>query len=129
MIVNDPIADMLAHIRNNLRLKKAQTAYVPTQVTLKILNILFHEGFIRGYKYAHNKKNIFILLKYNNGRSVIRTMKRCSTNSKDIFLTVEELQQTQNPFVLTILSTSKGILSSTEAINCNVGGLLLCKIT
>jgi len=128
MIVNDAIADMLTHIRNNLRQKNAVAEYKPTLLNLKILDILHHEGFIRGYKFSLNKKHVLILLKYKEGKSIIQSLKCISKNSKQIFVSLKVLHKINNIFVLYILSTSRGILSQTEAIKQKVGGKVLCQI-
>ena len=128
MIVNDSIADMLTHIRNNLRHRNHIAYYKPTLVNKKILNILHQEGFIRGYKESLDKKKMIILLIYKDGNSIIQELSCISKNSKQISASLKVLHKINNVFVLYILSTPKGILSQETAIKQKVGGKVLCRI-
>ena len=100
-----------------------------SQACIKILNILYREGYIRGHCYSKEKPNqIEVLLKYHNAKPVITNLKRISKPSSRTYCKVKHLHKYKLNLGLTIISTPIGILSLKDAITAKVGGEILCQI-
>lgn len=129
MILNDLISDMLTRIRNGYNMNFSEVQAINSKICKKILDILYEEGYIRGYKEI-NKNNILILLKYIDNKSVIKEISRISKPGKRIYYSVNELknQLENNKTTLYILSTPRGVCSSKKAIDSLTGGEVICKI-
>ncbi len=130
MSIADPIADMLTRIRNASMagFKKVQ---VPDSKQKRIiLDILKKEGFIRDYQIEKVRKisEIQVELKYHNGFPVIHTMKRISKPSLRYYEKASEFRPVRNNLGISIVSTSRGIMTSTMAKELNLGGEVLCKV-
>ena len=95
---------------------------------LKVLNIFYDEGLIRGYSYNFKRTKIFIKFSGTEYKPVIKYIKVISTPSKFVSITVKSLSKLNDQGQFFLLSTPKGLLTSTEALNKNVGGNVLCKI-
>jgi small subunit ribosomal protein S8 len=94
--MKDNISDMLTRIRNGQLSKLFEiTLYSPTpSICLKILTVLYKEGYIRGIKkcYDKNKLSIKVLLKYDfQGQSTIKSIKRISKPSKRVYVNINSL--------------------------------------
>ena len=127
----DPISDMIARIRNaQMRLSKNVT--IPnSKFRIRILEVLKQEGYISDYKLlsdSNNKNTLFVDLKYSNGLPVIREIKIISKPGRRIYAKADSIPKIQNGLGLAILSTSKGIMTDSEARNQNVGGEIICRI-
>ncbi len=131
--MTDPIADMLTRIRNASRVRK-QEVFIPfSKIKLSIAKILKKEGFIEGYDElkpdALNKfGGISVLLKYNNNTSAIDTIKRVSKPGRRVYVAKDEIPSVLNNFGISIISTSKGIMTNKEAKKSGLGGEILCEI-
>lgn len=131
MFVSDPIGDMIVRIRNaGMRLKP--TVNIPvSQLKEKILQVLGREGYIKGFQVVGDKPSqrcFCVQLKYYNGKPVISAMKRVSKPSVRFYVSVRKISPVANGLGNSILSTSRGILSDTEAKVAGVGGKLLMTI-
>ena len=96
-----------------------------------VLEVLEREGYIRGFKKIEleNQKNNFeIELKYIDGEPVIKEISRISTPGRRVYSKINDLQRNFDGLGISILSTSKGVLSDSEARDENVGGEILCKV-
>ena len=97
---------------------------------LKILDILTTNGLIRGYDSYSFKDRVRVFLKYTNEASVLNTIKPVSKPSCHIHFSLEDIcywdSKSSHSFI--ILSTSKGILCSKEAMRLGTGGKVLCII-
>jgi small subunit ribosomal protein S8 len=127
----DPISDMIARIRNaQMRLSKNVT--IPnSKFRIRILEVLKQEGYISDYKLlsdSNNKNTLSVDLKYSNGLPVIREIKIISKPGRRIYAKADSIPKIQNGLGLAILSTSKGIMTDSEARNQNVGGEIICRI-
>jgi small subunit ribosomal protein S8 len=94
--MKDNISDMLTRIRNGQKSKLYEiNLYCPTPlICLKILNVLYKEGYIRGLKKSYLNKKLFIkvLLKYDiQGNSVIKKIERISTPGRRIYTSTKSL--------------------------------------
>ena len=115
---------MISIINNGQLAKKSVVKQYRKKSCEFILNIMWNEGFILGYKYSkNNPKFIKIFLKYKNGKSVINNMKILSKPSLRIYYSVKQLWKLESDTRgLLILSTNKGFMSSNECKKKNIGG-------
>lgn len=131
MTMTDPIADMLTRIRN-ANVVKHETVDVPASNMKKELSrILLEEGFIRGYDVIEDGKQgiIRIQLKYGQmSERVITGLKRISKPGMRVYAANQEIPKVLNGLGISIISTSKGILTDKQARKENVGGEVICYV-
>lgn len=125
MTITDPVSDMFTRIRNALGARHSEVLIPHSIVKEKISKILLDEGFVSELsvlEVENNKKFLKIVLKYYNKLPLIQNIDRKSTPGKRIYLKKSNIPKVLNGFGVSILSTSKGILSGREARLNNVGG-------
>ena len=131
MTMTDPIADMLTRIRN-ANVVKHETVDVPASNMKKELSrILLEEGFIRGYDVIEDGKQgrIRIQLKYGqSGERVISGLKRISKPGMRVYAAKDEIPKVLNGLGISVISTSKGVLTDKQARKENVGGEVICYV-
>ena len=131
MTMTDPIADMLTRIRN-ANVVKHETVDVPaSNMKKELARILLEEGFIRGYDVIEDGKQgiIRIQLKYGQtGERVISGLKRISNPGMRVYADKHEVPRVLNGLGISIISTSKGILTDKQARKENVGGEVICYV-
>ncbi len=131
MIVTDPIADLLTRIRNANQMHYKEVVVPSSNIKLQIVKILKDEGFITDYKKEKGQvqDNIIITLKYGkNKERVISGLKRISKPGLRVYAKKEEIPTVLNGLGISILSTSKGIMTGKEAKKQNLGGEVLAYI-
>ena len=131
MSVNDPLGDMLTRIRNAQMRSKSTVKSPASKLRGWVLDVLKAEGYIRGYESstdADGKPAFEISLKYFDGEPVIRELKRDSTPGRRVYASVGEMPQVRNGLGVSIVSTSKGVMSDSRARSENVGGEVLCTV-
>jgi len=129
--MNDPLGDMLTRIRNAAMRSKSTVRSPSSKLRVRVLDVLKDEGFIRGYEVidtGDHKPEIEISLKYHEGTPVIRELKRISTPGRRYYTGVTTIPQVRNGLGVSIVSTSKGVMSDTKARAENVGGEVLCTV-
>jgi small subunit ribosomal protein S8 len=131
MTLVDPIGDMLTRIRNG-QMRSLNKINIPfSNFRLKILEVLKKEGYIIDFDIDNAKQKIKFLsvdLKYYEGRPVIKEIKRVSKPGRRVYSKATSIPKVLNGLGLAILSTSKGVMSDTEAIKNNLGGEIICKV-
>jgi len=132
MVIN-PLSKLYNQLIKGYELKLESVLVLKSKTVLAVLDILLLEGFIRGYTFnTKDSGKIKVLLKYSlNGREkAIRDIKGVSKPSKRFYVTLDDLWSFywDLPFVCLVLSTSKGIMTSKEALKYNIGGELLCYV-
>ncbi|MBS5788750.1 MAG: 30S ribosomal protein S8 [Clostridioides difficile] len=131
MTMTDPIADMLTRVRN-ANMVKHETVDVPaSNMKKEIARILLEEGFIRGYDVIEDGKQgiIRIQLKYGQeGDRVIQGLKKISKPGMRVYAAHDEIPKVLNGLGISVISTSKGILTDKQARNENVGGEVVCYV-
>ena len=127
--MTDPIADMLTRIRNALTAKH-ETVEVPASNMKKaIAQILLDEGYIKSVDFVDDglSGKLVIGLKYADGnRPVISGLKRVSKPGLRTYSSAEKMPKVLGGLGMTIVSTSKGIMTDRQAKAANVGGEVLC---
>jgi len=127
----DPIGDMLTRIRNG-QMRSLNKINIPfSNFRLKILEVLKKEGYIIDFNIDNGKKKIKFLsvdLKYYEGQPVIKEIKRVSKPGRRIYSKATSIPKVLNGLGLAILSTSKGVMSDSDAMKNNLGGEIICKV-
>ena len=131
MSMSDPISDYLTRIRNAQMVKKQFVDIPCSNLKIRISYILKEEKFIRDYILIKDaKQNILrIYLKYDyNDDPVIHGIKRISKPGCRRYMSSSERYRVLNGMGISILTTSKGVMSNKKAKKLNVGGEVLCQV-
>jgi len=127
----DPIGDMLTRIRNG-QMRSLGKISIPFSVfRSKILEVLKKEGYIIDFKIDKDKQSkelLIVNLKYYEGQPVIREIKRISKPGRRVYSRATSIPRVHSGLGVAILSTSKGVMSDTEAIKNNLGGEIICRV-
>ena len=129
MSMTDPIADMLVRIRNAAAVGKPAVKMPSSKIKVAIANVLKDEGYIVDLRVTpaeNNKAELEIALKYYEGKPVIETLKRVSRSGLRSYRGKDALPKVLNGLGVAIISTSKGIMTDTQARQQGVGGEVLC---
>lgn len=128
--MNDPIADMLTRIRNSSLRGKSTVSTPASKLRAWVLDVLADEGYIRGYDKVADSKHpeLEISLKYFEGTPVIREVKRVSKPGRRVYMSVKDIPSVRQGLGVSIVSTSRGVMSDAAARNANVGGEVLCTV-
>ena len=131
MSVTDPIADLLTRIRNANQMRYNEVVVPSSNVKERIVEILKSEGYITDYKIEKGQvqDNIVITLKYGkNKERVISGLKRISKPGLRVYAKAEEIPTVLNGLGISIVSTSKGIMTGKKAKKENLGGEVLAYV-
>ena len=118
MSMTDPIADLLTRIRNGLSAKKRWVDIPSSKFKKRIIFVLKEENYIKDFFFINDgvKENVRIFLKYDfKGDSVIESIKRISRPGLRVYVGVGEAPRVLDGLGISILSTSKGVLSNKAA--------------
>ena len=129
--MNDPSGDMLTRIRNSQARGKSTVRTPASKLRAWVLDVLQQEGYIRGYEAVTDEKGhpqLDISLKYFDGAPVIRELKRVSKPGRRVYMGVEDIPSVRQGLGVSIVSTSKGVMSDASARAANVGGEVLCTV-
>ena len=129
-MVNDPLGDMLARIRNASMRGKSTVRTPASKVRRWVLEVLQAEGYIRGFEEVtqDGHPELEISLKYFDGQPVIRELRRVSTPGRRVYSGVREIPQVRQGLGVAIVSTPRGVMSDAQARTANVGGEVLCTV-
>jgi small subunit ribosomal protein S8 len=131
MAVTDPIADFLIRIKNGQKARFDKVDIPASKMKTSLAKILKDEGYIRNYKLLRDEKQgiLRVQLKYNDPReAAINGMKRISRPGCRVYVGHKEIPKVLNGLGISILSTSRGIMTDRLARQEGVGGELLCAI-
>ena len=129
--MNDPLGDMLTRIRNAQMRGKSTVETPASKLRAWVLDVLASEGYIRGYEKTVGKDGhpaIEISLKYYEGTPVIRELKRVSKPGRRVYMGATDIPAVRQGLGVSIVSTSKGVMSDANARQHNVGGEVLCTV-
>jgi small subunit ribosomal protein S8 len=131
MSMTDPIADFCTRIRNGYSSNK-RWIDVPSSILKKRISlVLKEEGYIDNFVFVKkdsNKEDIRIYLRYENSTPAITSIQKISKPGKRVYVGCSEIPRVLNGLGISIMSTSKGVLSSKVARELKIGGELLCNI-
>ena len=131
MSMTDPIANMLAAIKNAQAALKPHTVVPASKARKAVLKVLNDEGYINGFSDAKNEDGhpvIKIDLKYFEGRGVINKVQKISTPGRRVYASVSKFPKVYNGLGIIVVSTSKGVMSDFDARQQKIGGELLCSV-
>tara|TARA_B100000287_G_scaffold268619_1_gene252677 strand:+ start:170 stop:562 length:393 start_codon:yes stop_codon:yes gene_type:complete len=129
--MNDPIADFLTRIRNAISADKRWVDIPSSNIKKRIAFVLKEEKYIKDFFFINDRDfiKIRIFLKYDlNGKSVIEKIDRCSRPGQRVYVGSKEIPRVLDGLGISILSTSKGVLSNKSAVQLGIGGELLCEV-
>ncbi|MCK4277836.1 MAG: 30S ribosomal protein S8 [Desulfurellaceae bacterium] len=126
----DRISDGLARIKNALARQMESVDLLSNRVVLSVCEVLKKEGFISDFKVLEDKRNMArIYLKYiGKDKPTISLLRRISKSSRRVYVRYSEIPYVMNGLGVSILSTSKGIISNKTAKKLQVGGELICEV-
>lgn len=130
-MMTDPIADMLTRIRNAVRVERPHVQMPASKVKKGLAEVLKREGYIWDWEEleAQPASQLRIYLKYGpNGEKVIRHLKRVSKPGRRVYSGCTDLRPILNGLGISIISTSRGVVSDREARQRKLGGEILCEL-
>ena len=129
--MTDPIADMLSRIRNAIIAGHKSTLVPLSKLKVEVARILKEQGYIRDYSITEENKvpQIKVNIAYTAEKeSVIKEIQRISKPSRRVYVDKNEIPRIKGGLGICILSTSKGIMTGTEARSQGIGGELICSV-
>jgi len=130
-MMTDPIADMLTRIRNAVAVERPFVDMPSSKVKRGVADVLKREGYIWDWQEveAEPAKQLHVELKYSpNGDRVIQHIKRISKPGRRVYSRSKDLKPVLNGLGISVISSSRGVVSDREARQRNVGGEVLCEI-
>ncbi|GAA3972416.1 30S ribosomal protein S8 [Allohahella marinimesophila] len=129
MSIQDPIADMLTRIRNAQMAEKSSVSMPSSKVKLALAQVLQDEGFVAAFAVEGDVKPVLnIELKYFEGKPVIETIKRISRPGLRQYRAADELPKVNAGLGISVVSTSKGIMTDRAARAAGIGGEIICTV-
>ena len=131
MSMSDPLADMLTRIRNAVMVKFESVEMPKSNVKVDVAKVLKEEGYIQGYRVSDSSTQgtLTLDLKYGPQReSVITGIKRISKPGLRRYSKAKDIPVVLNGLGISIISTSKGIITDKTARAMNTGGEILCEV-
>jgi small subunit ribosomal protein S8 len=129
MSMTDPIADLLTRIRNAQLARQASVTMPSSTVKVAICRALKDEGYLESVKVSGGPKlELTLGLKYHNGRPVIEHLKRVSTPGLRIYKRRRELPTVQGGLGVSLISTTKGVMTDRAARKEGLGGEVICTV-
>ncbi len=127
MSMTDPIADLFTRIRNAIQAEHPKVDIPNSKMKTRIVEILREEGFIKTFKVAEDNKQGFlrVYLKYKDGESAIRGIKRISTPGRRVYVNKDKIPRVLNGLGVAIVSTSSGVITDGICREKGVGGEVL----
>ena len=129
--MTDPIADMLARIRNAVSAKHSRVDVPASKLKLEIARILKEEGYINNFviKGEGVKKTVRIFLRYDaRGTSSITHLQRVSRPGRRVYVGSHQIPRVLGGYGINIVSTSRGLMSGKAARKENIGGEVLAEV-
>lgn len=128
MPVTDPIADMLARIRNAQMAGQREVVIPFSKLKYNIAQLLEREGWITGLASIDQNTNLKVLLKFDQGKPLIRHLKRISSPGNRRYVGRHDLPRVLNGLGMAIISTPRGLMTNDQARKAKLGGEVLCEI-
>jgi len=128
--MHDPVADMLTRIRNGQQAKHQYVTMISSILKEEIARVLKEEGYIADFRMENlenNLKSLTLSLKYYQGRPVIEKIRRISRPGLRLYKSFKDLSSVPG-FGVSILSTSRGVMTHISARTTGVGGEVICEV-
>lgn len=130
-MVTDPISDLLTRLKNGSQ-RRHDTISVPaSKLKRAVLDILKKEGYVDGVESATEDGHpvLTVQLRYvGEGQPMITGMQRISKPGRRVYVGSKEIAKVRNGIGVSILSTSKGIMTDAESRKNGLGGEVLCSV-
>jgi small subunit ribosomal protein S8 len=130
-MMTDPIADMLARLRNGALARHGAVRLPASNVKVAIARVLSESGFVGDVRTEESEGRpvLVVELRYGeDGTSVMDGLRRVSKPSRRVYVGKDEVPQVRKGLGVAVLSTSKGVLSDRAAREAEVGGEILCEV-
>ena len=131
MSMTDPISDMLTRIRNAMSVDKRFVDIPVSNMKKRIAFVLKQESYIEDFAFLKDGINtkIRIFLKYDiKGKAVITCIERVSKPGRRVYVNQNQLPRVLDGLGISIISTSKGVLSNKVAKRFGIGGEVICNV-
>jgi small subunit ribosomal protein S8 len=131
MAMSDPIADMLTRIRNGGKAEFAKVDIPGSKLKVELARVLKEQGYIKDYKFLDDKLQgvLRVYLKYMpDRRPVIFGIDRVSKPGCRVYSKAKMIKPVLNGLGISIVSTSKGLVTDKQAREANMGGEILCNV-
>ena len=131
MSMTDPIADMLTRVRNAQRASHELVNIPSSKLKINVAKVLKSEGYIKNFRIVSDGQHRFIriFLKYDNeGVAIIEGIKRVSKPGCRVYAGSDKIPEVLNGYGINIVSTSKGLMTDSEARKTGTGGEILCAV-
>lgn len=129
MSMQDPVADMLTRIRNGQTANKSAVSMPSSKLKVAIANLLREEGFIEDYKVkGDTKPTLKLELKYFHGKQVVEQVQRISRPGLRIYKKKDALPKVMAGMGITVVSTSRGVMTDSAARQAGLGGEIICYV-
>ena len=128
---SDPIADLLTRVRNASRAEHEKVDVPASRLKVRIAEILKSEGFIKNYRVLEDPKQgtLRVYLKYGAANEkLISGLVRISTPGRRVYVTHDSIPTILGGMGVTIISTSRGVITDREARKQKVGGEILAQV-
>lgn len=131
MSMSDPIADLLTRLRNAIRAGQATVDIPASNVKVEICRVLKEEGFIKEYVLEQEAVSgtIRVTLKYMPDRTaVVQGLRRVSKPSLRVYVGAADIRPVRSGLGISVVSTSRGVMTGKQARKARVGGEVLCEV-
>jgi small subunit ribosomal protein S8 len=126
MSISDPIGDMLARIKNAIAVGKKSVEVPFSKIKRDVAKVLVEKGYLENVEKV--KSNLILHISFKDGRPVLTGAKRVSKPGLRVYTKYKDIPIVKEGFGISILSTSKGVMSGDEARKLKLGGEILCFI-
>ena len=130
-MMTDPVSDMLARIRNGALARHDRVEMPHSNLKKHIAEVLKSEGFVDDVRESdgEGKKTLTLVLRYGRGKdSAIDGVRRVSAPGRRVYVRYDRIPRVRSGMGISILSTSRGVMTDRQAREQRVGGELLCEV-
>ena len=130
-MITDPVSDMLARIRNGALARHDRVEMPHSNLKKHIAEVLKSEGYVDDVRESdgEGKKTLTLVLRYGRGKdSAIDGVRRVSAPGRRVYVRYDRIPRVRSGMGISILSTSRGVMTDRQAREQKVGGELLCEV-
>lgn len=130
-MMTDPVSDMLARIRNGALARHDRVEMPHSNLKKHIAEVLKAEGYVDDVRESdgEGKKTLTLVLRYGRGKdSAIDGLRRVSAPGRRVYVRYDRIPRVRSGMGISILSTSRGVMTDRQAREQKVGGELLCEV-
>jgi small subunit ribosomal protein S8 len=129
--MTDPIADFLARIRNAITARKAKIELPGSQLKLRLAEVLRDEGYLKSVSFQDDDKQgvLTVELRYGqNNQNAIQGLRRVSRPGQRRYVSKDQLPKVRSGLGISVLTTSRGLMTDRAARKAGLGGELICEV-